>query len=193
MPRNPARSAVATSLRVSSSFHAVPYKSDGATKTSMAKVSAGVLLFRRRDGGALEVLLVHLGGPFFKGKDKNAWGVPKGEVGEGEDPLTTARREFTEETGLTPAGPFLPLGSVTQKSGKVVHAWACEGDFDPATLKSNTFTLEWPKGSGTLQTFPEVDRAEWLKLGPARLRVLAAQAPFLDRLEALNSSNPSGG
>jgi predicted NUDIX family NTP pyrophosphohydrolase len=147
----------------------------------MATVSAGVLLFRDRDGRR-EVLLAHLGGPFFAGKDKNAWGIPKGEVADGEDPLTAARREFAEETGLALSGPFQPLGSVKQKSGKVVHAWACAGDFDPAQLKSNTFTLEWPKGSGTMRTFPEIDRVAWLDLPAARQKILAAQAVFLDRL-----------
>lgn len=147
----------------------------------MATVSAGVLLFRDRDGRR-EVLLAHLGGPFFAGKDKHAWGIPKGEVGEGEDPLTAARREFAEETGLALSGPFLPLGSVKQKSGKTVHAWACVGDFDPALLKSNTFTLEWPKGSGRMQTFPEIDRVAWLDLPAARQKIIAAQAAFLDAL-----------
>lgn len=150
----------------------------------MATVSAGVLLFRVRDGKR-EVLLAHLGGPFFANKDRHAWGIPKGEVADGEDPLAAARREFAEETGLTPAGPFFPLGAVKQKSGKVVHAWACEGDFDPAQLKSNTFTLEWPRGSGTMKTFPEIDRVAWLDLPAARLKILAAQAAFLDALARL--------
>lgn len=145
----------------------------------MARVSAGLLLFRRRDG-QLQVLLAHLGGPFFAGKDANAWGVPKGEVADGEDLLEAAKREFAEETGQpAPAGPFTPLGAVKQKSGKTVHAWACEGDFDPASLKSNTFQLEV---RGKLQTFPEIDKVEWLSLDAARKKILTAQAVFLDRL-----------
>ena len=130
------------------------------------------------------MLLAHLGGPYFASKDLNAWGVPKGEVEEGEEPLATARREFSEETGLTPQGPYLPLDSVKQKSGKVVHAWAVEGDFDPQKLVSNTFQMEWPRGSGELQAFPEIDRAEWFSIDAARRKIIAAQAPFLDRLVA---------
>jgi predicted NUDIX family NTP pyrophosphohydrolase len=149
----------------------------------MAKVSAGLLLFRRTPGGP-EVLLAHLGGPFFAAKDLNAWGVPKGEVEEGEDPLATAKREFAEETGTAPEGPFLPLDSVKQKSGKVVHAWAVEGQLDPKKLVSNTFEIEWPRGSGKLQAFPEIDRAEWFSIDAARKKIIAAQAVFLDRLLA---------
>ena len=149
----------------------------------MAKVSAGLLLFRRAPDG-VQVLLAHLGGPFFASKDLNAWGVPKGEVEEGEEPLTAARREFEEETGFAPVGPFLPLQSVKQKSGKVVQAWAVEGEFDPRLLVSNTFELEWPRGSGKVQTFPEIDRAEWLALAAARKKIIVAQMSFLDRLEA---------
>ncbi|MBS1150991.1 MAG: hypothetical protein H6Q89_2689 [Myxococcaceae bacterium] len=149
----------------------------------MAKVSAGLLLFRRTPGGP-QVLLAHPGGPFFARKDLNAWGVPKGEVEAGEDLLAAARREFAEETGFDPAGPFLPLDAVKQRSGKVVHAWAAEGDLDPKQLVSNTFELEWPRGSGKLQTFPEIDRAEWFSLEAARAKILSAQAVFLDRLAA---------
>ncbi len=149
----------------------------------MAKVSAGLLLFRR-DPEGVQVLLAHLGGPYFASKDLNAWGVPKGEVEEGEDPLAAARREFAEEIGFAPAGPFLPLESVRQKSGKVVHAWAVEGEFDPRLLVSNTFELEWPRGSGKVQTFPEIDRAEWFALAAARKKIILAQTSFLDRFEA---------
>ncbi len=148
----------------------------------MATVSAGLLLYRRVDG-RLQVLLAHLGGPFFAGKDTYAWGIPKGEVEPGEELLAAARREFAEETGLAPSGPFTALGSVKQKSGKVVHAWAAEGQFDPAGLRSNTFELEWPRGSGTMKTFPELDRAAWFELEPARAKIISSQAAFLDRLE----------
>ncbi len=141
------------------------------------------MLFRRPPAGT-QVLLAHLGGPYFAHKDLNAWGVPKGEVEEGEEPLVTARREFAEETGLKPDGPFIPLDSVKQKSGKVVHAWAVEGEFDPARLVSNTFEMEWPRGSGKLTAFPEIDRAEWFSLEAARKKIIAAQADFLDRLVA---------
>jgi predicted NUDIX family NTP pyrophosphohydrolase len=144
-------------------------------------VSAGLLLYRRANG-RIEVLLGHLGGPFFARKDAGAWGIPKGEVEPGEDLLAAAKREFAEETGLAPAGPLLALGSVTQKSGKVVHAWAAEGDFDPANLQSNTFELEWPRGSGKLKRFPELDRVMWFDVDTARTKINAAQAAFLDRL-----------
>ncbi len=149
----------------------------------MPKVAAGVLLFRRTPGGP-EVLLAHLGGPFFAGKDTNAWGLPKGEVEEGEALLVAAFRELNEETGVVAAGPPLSLGSVKQKSGKIVHAWAVEGQLDPSKLVSNTFELEWPRGSGKLQRFPEIDRAAWFAIPAARQKIIAAQAPFLDRLVA---------
>lgn len=149
----------------------------------MKPVSAGLLLFRRVAGGC-EVLLGHLGGPYFAQKDEGAWSIPKGEVGDGEELLVAARREFAEETGAAPAGPAIPLGSVKQKSGKIVHAWAVEGDFDPARLKSNTFELEWPRGSGKRVQFPELDRAEWFALDVARTKIIAAQAELLDRLAA---------
>jgi predicted NUDIX family NTP pyrophosphohydrolase len=149
-----------------------------------AKQSAGILLYRRRDG-RLEVLLAHPGGPFWERKDLGAWSVPKGELEPGEDPLAAAKREFAEETGLEPAGPFAPLGSVKQKSGKTVHAWAVEGDFDPAALVCNTFEMEWPARSGTMRSFPEIDRVEWLDLESARRKMNPAQAAFLDRLAEL--------
>jgi predicted NUDIX family NTP pyrophosphohydrolase len=139
-------------------------------------------MYRRRDG-VLEVLLVHPGGPFWAKKDLGAWTIPKGEVAEGEDELTTAQREFEEETGLRAEGPFHPLGSVRQKAGKVVHAWAFEGDGDPATIRSNTFEVEWPPGSGQLRTFPEVDRADFFGLEEARRRINPAQVELLDALE----------
>jgi predicted NUDIX family NTP pyrophosphohydrolase len=149
----------------------------------MAKRSAGILLYRVRDG-APEVLLVHPGGPFWAKRDAGAWSIPKGEHEPGEDPRACAMRELEEELGTNPAGDgdLVELGDVRQRSGKVVTAWAVNGDFDPATLRSNTFSMEWPPRSGAMRDFPEVDRAEWFSLGEARERILPAQAPFLDRL-----------
>jgi predicted NUDIX family NTP pyrophosphohydrolase len=144
--------------------------------------SAGILLFRRGAAGP-EVLLVHPGGPFWARKDHGAWSIPKGEHGDDEEPLECARREFAEETGtVLPEGALVALGEVRQRAGKVVRAWAAEGDLDPATVRSNTFEIEWPPRSGRRQAFPEIDRAEWFGLEEARERLLAAQAPFLDRL-----------
>lgn len=149
----------------------------------MPVVSAGILLFRRRPHG-LQVLLVHPGGPFWRRKNRGAWTIPKGEVREGEPPIDAALREFTEETGWTAAGRPLPLGHVRQAGGKLVYAWAVEGDADPRTLRSNTFEVEWPRGSGTRHTCPEVDRAEWFDLAEARRHILSAQAALLDTLSA---------
>ncbi len=146
-------------------------------------VSAGILLFRRRRSG-LEVLLAHPGGPFWRGRDAGAWTIPKGLVAPDEALLDAARRELREETGLEPDGPFLPLGSVRQKAGKTVHAWACEGDADPATVTSNTTTIEWPRGSGRRITYPEVDRCGWFALEVARQKLNPAQSELLGRLEA---------
>ena len=151
----------------------------------MAATSAGILLFRRT-GEAVEVLLVHPGGPFWAKKDLGAWSIPKGIVEEGEDRLRCALRELEEELGssFSFAGEELvELGSVRQKAGKVVHCWAAEGDFDPATLSSNTFSIEWPPRSGTEREFPEVDRAEWFGLEQARQKIIPAQGDFLDRLK----------
>jgi len=148
----------------------------------MARQSAGILLFRRR-AGALEVLLVHPGGPFWARKDDGAWSIPKGEFADGERALDAARREFQEETGASADGEFIPLGSVRQAAGKMVHAWALDGDFDPAALVSNRFVLEWPRGSGRNQEFPEVDRAAWYSLPVARRKMLKSQLPLLDALE----------
>jgi predicted NUDIX family NTP pyrophosphohydrolase len=159
--------------------------------------SAGILLFRsarrgdsvaggRHSPGSIEMLLVHPGGPFWAKKDMGAWSIPKGECEEGEDPRKCALRELAEELGAaTPAlarGSLIDLGSVRQKAGKVVHAWAAEGDFDPAGLRSNTFTIEWPPRSGARQEFPEVDRAEWFGPDEARAKIIPAQAAFVDRL-----------
>ena len=146
-------------------------------------VSAGLLLFRR-SGGGLEVFLAHPGGPFWKDRDLGAWTVPKGLVEGGEEPLAAAVREFEEETGIRPEGPFLPLGSVRQKAGKLVHAWAWEGEADPGRVGSNTMRAEWPRGSGRWLTFPEVDRCEWFDPSRARQKINPAQAELIDRLEA---------
>ena len=141
----------------------------------MSKQSAGVLLFRHRNG-VLEVFLVHPGGPFWARKDDGAWSIPKGEIESGEDALAAARRELAEETGLTVDGDFLPLVPVKQKSGKVVHAWAVRGDADPATITSNTFTHNG-------REYPEVDRAAWFSLAEARRKLLPGQVPLLDELD----------
>jgi predicted NUDIX family NTP pyrophosphohydrolase len=148
----------------------------------VAKESAGLLPFRRGASG-LEVLLVHPGGPLWAKKDLGAWSIPKGEREPGEDPLDAARREVREETGAVAAGPFLPLGELRQKGGKRVVAWGVELDFDPASLRSGRFELEWPPRSGRRQAFPEVDRAAWFELAEARRRILASQLPFLDAIE----------
>ncbi|HEX6367386.1 MAG TPA: NUDIX domain-containing protein [Longimicrobium sp.] len=147
--------------------------------------SAGMVLFRRRDERGLEVFLAHPGGPFWKNKDDGAWTIPKGLVDEGETPLAAAQREFREETGIEPREPFLPLGDIRQKAGKRVHAWAWEGDADPATVTSNEMRTEWPRGSGRMITFPEVDRCAWFTPAEARRKMNAAQAEFIGRLEAL--------
>lgn len=147
------------------------------------KTSAGLLMFRRRPN--LQVLLAHPGGPFWARKDLGAWSLPKGELDSGEDPLTAARREFLEETGTPPDGEFLPLGEVRQKGGKRVQAWAFEGEFDPAALRCSTFEMEWPPRSGQRQSYPEIDRVAWFTPGEARERILAAQQPFIDRLQVL--------
>jgi predicted NUDIX family NTP pyrophosphohydrolase len=146
----------------------------------MTKRSAGILMYR---GSPLELLLVHPGGPFWARKDRGAWSIPKGEYGEGEEPLAVARREFEEELGSAPPrGAFLPLGEFVQPSRKIVTAFALEGDFDPVTVKSNRFELEWPRGSGRKQSFPEVDRAAWFALAAARGKIQPGQVPFIDRL-----------
>lgn len=154
--------------------------------TRRTDVSAGLLLFRRRDG--LEVFLAHPGGPFWARRDEGAWTVPKGVVEAGEDALDAACREFREETGIVPHGPYLPLGSVRQKAGKTVHAWAWEGDADPATIVSNESRVEWPRGSGRWIDFPEVDRCAWFSPAIAREKINDAQAELVDRLEALLGS-----
>ena len=147
----------------------------------MPKRSAGILMFRRGAQG-LEVLLVHPGGPFWARKDLGAWSIPKGEYSKGDEPLATAIREFAEETGISPLGEFRPLGEIMQPGRKIVTAFALEGDFDPATLKSNTFELEWPPKSGRKASFPEVDRAQWFSLEMAREKILSGQREFITRL-----------
>jgi len=141
-------------------------------------------MFRRR-GGEPEVLLVHPGGPFWAHKDDGAWSIPKGEVEAGEDLLASARREFAEETGFRVEGPFIPLAPLRQPSGKVVHAWAIEGDADPERLRSNVVSLEWPPKSGRRREFPEVDRAAWFSLGHAAQKILPGQSGFLPELASL--------
>jgi predicted NUDIX family NTP pyrophosphohydrolase len=150
----------------------------------MTKRSAGILMYRRR-GAELRVLLVHPGGPFWAKKDEGAWSIPKGEYDEGEEPLDVARREFEEELGTPPSsGQVIDLGEVIQPSRKKIKAFAIEGDFDPSTLMSNTFEMEWPPKSGRMQSFPEVDRAEWFAPDEAREKILPGQRPLIDRLQA---------
>jgi predicted NUDIX family NTP pyrophosphohydrolase len=149
------------------------------------KESAGILLYRRARG-RLEVLLVHPGGPFWRNKDAGAWSIPKGLIDPDEDALACARRELREETGLVFDGPVTPLPPITQKGGKLVRAWAAEGDFDPATLVSSTFEMEWPPKSGRRASFPEVDSAEWFDLETAREKINPAQAALLDSLRAIH-------
>jgi predicted NUDIX family NTP pyrophosphohydrolase len=143
--------------------------------------SAGILLYRIRSG-ALEVFLVHPGGPFWARKDAGAWSIPKGEFEKGADPLETARREFREETGSPIDGTFVALTPLKQRSGKLVHAWAVEGDIDASSIESNTFSMEWPPRSGKQQAFPEVDRGEWFAIAQAREKLVEGQRGFLDEL-----------
>jgi predicted NUDIX family NTP pyrophosphohydrolase len=147
-------------------------------------VSAGLLLYRRSPNG-LEIFLAHPGGPFWKARESGAWTIPKGVIDPEEDPLDAARREFTEETGIEPQGPFVPLGSIRQRAGKTIHAWAWEGDADANSTTSNEMRTEWPRGSGRWITFPEVDRCAWFGSVTAKARINPAQAELIDRLEAL--------
>jgi predicted NUDIX family NTP pyrophosphohydrolase len=149
----------------------------------MARVSAGILLWRRTASG-LEVLVVHPGGPFWASKDLGAWSIAKGEVEAGETPEQTARREFVEETGWPVPAQLVALGTIRQKAGKVVHGFAAEGAVDPATLASPTIRVEWPRGSGLVRSFPELDRAAWFSPSEAVRRLNPAQAPFVERLAA---------
>ena len=150
----------------------------------MTKHSAGLLLYRRT-GVGIEVLLAHPGGPYWLPKDEGVWGIPKGEIEAGEDPLSVARREFEEETGhAAPLGGEVELGEICKKSGKVVTAWAAAGDLDPTTARSNTFSMEWPPKSGRFIEAPEVDRVEWFAPEEARRRISDAEWPFIERLLA---------
>ena len=152
-------------------------------KQKRSRLSAGLLIFRRNN--IIQVLLAHPGGPFFARKDDGVWTIPKGEAGPGEDLLTRARIEVEEEIGIKPSGNWIPLGSIKQKGGKTVHAWAVEGDLpEQFELKSNLFEMEWPPRSGKLKEFPEIDRAEFFQEQIARLKINPAQIPFLDRLRA---------
>jgi predicted NUDIX family NTP pyrophosphohydrolase len=149
----------------------------------MPKISAGLLMYRHgRDG--LEVLLVHPGGPLWVKRDEGVWTIPKGEIDPAEELLAAAKREFEEETGTKASGKFIPLSPITQKSGKIVHAWAVEGDIDTAAIRSNTFSMEWPKKSGKWRHFPEIDRGAFFDIATARKKIKPAQAAFLDELLA---------
>jgi len=154
-----------------------------AGSSKKRKRSAGLLLFQMRDG-RLEVFIAHMGGPFWANKDEGGWSIVKGEYEDGEDPYAAARREFLEETGSDPpAGRILELGEVRQPSGKRIVAWAIESDFDAASVRSNTFALEWPRGSGRLTEFPEIDRAGWFDSATAREKLVKGQVPFVELLE----------
>ena len=145
--------------------------------------SAGILLYKYV-GDELRIMLVHPGGPFWVNKDEGSWSIPKGLYEEDENPLTAARREFNEETGYDIDGDFVDLGEIKQPSRKIVHAWAIEHDLSTADISSNTFSLEWPKNSGNVKTYPEIDRAEWFNIDRARRKILKGQAGFIDRLLA---------
>ena len=147
----------------------------------MPKESAGILLYRHKNN-QLQVLLVHPGGPFFQKKDLGSWSIPKGEFTETEEALQAAIREFEEELGTKPSGPFRQLSTIKQKSGKLVHSWITEGDLDTADVKCNTFTIEFPKGSGKMKSFPEIDKAEWFDIETAKKKILESQQKIIDEL-----------
>lgn len=150
----------------------------------MPKQSAGILLYKLTDG-LLQVFLVHPGGPFFQKKDEGAWSIPKGEYIDGEAPLAAAQREFEEEVGKPITGNFIKLQPIKQKSGKVVHAWAVEGDIDHENIISNTFEIEWPPKSGKLSSFPEIDRAGWFSIDVAKTKIIPGQVGLIEELEGL--------
>ena len=154
--------------------------------------SAGILLYRRRDG-ELQVLLAHPGGPFWRRRDAGAWTIPKGEIAGGESAESAARREFREELGAEARGTLFPLGTIRQRAGKYVDAFALEGDFAPDALHSNTFEVEWPPRAGKLQAFPEVDRVAWLSIADAREKILESQIPLLERLQELTLQRDENG
>lgn len=156
----------------------------------MAARSAGILMYQRK-AGELLVLLVHPGGPFWRHRDTGAWSIPKGELNPGEDPEQAARREFAEELGAMPKGPLQALGQIRQSGGKLVDAFAVEGELDVTAISSEAFKIEWPPRSRRIQSFPEVDRATWFTLPVARQKILAGQRPFLDELETLLSNEKS--
>jgi predicted NUDIX family NTP pyrophosphohydrolase len=159
------------------------------SRPTRPNISAGLLLFRR-SGTGLELFIAHPGGPFWKDRDTGAWTIPKGIVEAGEEFLDAARREFEEETSIQPTGPFIPLGSIRQKAGKTIHAWAFESDADPATIVSNKMRTEWPRGSGRWIEFPEIDRCGWFDPASAKAKMNPAQAELVDRLEAALTPNP---
>lgn len=150
----------------------------------MPRLSAGLVMYRIKEG-TIQILLGHPGGPLFENKDERSWTIPKGEPDPGEDLFLTAQREFEEETGLKPQSPFIALQPIQQKGGKIVHAWAFEGDCDPATIKSNFFTMEWPPNSGKQAQFPEIDRADFFDLDMARIKIKAKQDGLIDELERI--------
>ena len=152
----------------------------------MAKKSAGLLLYRQPDK-SVEVFLVHPGGPFWIRKDDGAWSIPKGEFADGEDTLEAAKREFKEETGFDVEGEFEAMLPIKQSGGKLVYAWAVQGDMDASAIRSNSFSMEWPPGSGQIQDFPEVDRGSWFDLNSAKRKILKSQLEFLEQLQALHT------
>lgn len=156
------------------------------------KKSAGLLMYRHNAAGALEVLLAHPGGPFWKTKDEGAWTLPKGEYEEPEEALSAAQREFVEETGFPVTPPFLALGEVVQKSGKRISAWAFAGECEASRLRCNTFEMEWPPRSGRRQSYPEIDRVEWLELEAAQRKINPAQRPLLTRLDKALAGQAAG-
>ena len=150
----------------------------------MQRVSAGLVMYRIQDG-QLQILLAHYGGPYFAKKDDGFWSIPKGELEPGEDLLETAQREFKEEVGITPTGPFVALSSVMQTNDKIVHAWAFKGDCDPNKCVSNMFTMEWPPKSGRQMEFPEMDRFDFFDVGGAKRKITPRQVPLIDELESI--------